>query len=95
MQPPPQDPRRLRRELCRLNWSIHCLLGSRATVVLLLDRKDRQLAQLRRERDAYADALQDAAPDLYALCEQERRDYDDPIRALQWAQKREIGGDDV
>lgn len=91
MQPPPNDPRRLRKEVFRLDWAIHCLLGSRATVVILLDRKDRQLIQLRRERDAYAMALQDMAPELFALCEEERRQFDDPIKALKWASRTEFG----
>lgn len=92
MQPPPNDPRKLRRELCRLNWALHCILGSRAQLVILLDHKDRQVAQMRRERDAYANALEALDADLFALCEQERRDYDDPIKALKWAQRRD-GGD--
>jgi hypothetical protein len=92
MQPLPQDPRKLRRELCRLNWSLHCILGVRAKLVLLVDRKDKQIAQIRRERDAYADALEAIDPALFELCEQERRDYDNPIKALEWAQR--TGGDD-
>jgi len=92
LQPPPQDKRKLRRELCRLNWALHCLLNSRAKLVILVDRKDRQVIQLRRERDAYAVALEAIDPELFELCEQERRAYDDPIRALEWAQR--TGGDE-
>lgn len=94
MQPPPQDAKRLRRELTRINWALHCLHGVRSKLVVLLDRKDLQVNELRRQRDAYACALQDMDPEAYASAELERLDWDDPIRALRWSQ-RQGGTDDV
>lgn len=91
LQPPPQDKRKLRKELTRLNYAIRILHGRRADAVVLLDRYDRRLTLLRRERDAYANALQDMDPEAYASAEEERREWDDPKKALSWSQRG--GGD--
>lgn len=93
LQPPPQDKKKLKRECTRLAWAIHCLQNSRAKLVLLLDRKTTQLHRLRREHDEFANALQDMDPQAFDDVEAQRREWDDPIRALQWAQKADV--DDV
>ena len=93
LQPPPQDKKKLKRECTRLAWAIHCLQNSRAKLVLLLDRKTTQLHRLRREHDDLANALQDMDTQAFDDVEAQRREWDDPIRALQWAQKTDI--DDV
>jgi hypothetical protein len=94
LQPPPSDKAKLRKELTRLNYAIRVLHGRRATLVVLLDRQDQQLVLLRRQRDAYANALQDLDPEAYASAEAQRREWDDPKKALAWA-SREGGTDDV
>jgi hypothetical protein len=91
-QPPPNDKRKLRKELYRLNWALHCLHGVRSKLVLLLDRKDAQLIALRRERDAYANALQDLDPEAYEAAEQDRRDMDNPRRAIEWELRGSFDG---
>lgn len=93
MQPPPADLKQLAKECTRLAWSIHCLQNTRAQSVLILERQTTKLIQLRRQHDAYACALQDADPAAFARVEQQRREWDDPIRALQWAERGSI--DDV
>jgi hypothetical protein len=87
MQPPPQDARKLKKELTRLNWSLRLVVAARATLVVLVDRKDKQIAELRRQRDAYADALQSMDPVLYEQAEQQRRDWDNPKLLLEWASR--------
>jgi hypothetical protein len=87
MQPPPADKRKLAKECTRLAWSIHCLQNVRARSVLILERQTSKLIQLRRQHDEYACALQDADPVLFAEVEQQRREWDDPIAALKWAEK--------
>jgi hypothetical protein len=86
-QPMPQDARKLKKELTRLNWSLRLVVASRATLVVLVDRKDKQIAELRRQRDAYADALQSMDPELFEQAEQQRRDWDNPKLLLEWAQR--------
>jgi hypothetical protein len=87
MQPPPQDKRQLAKECTRLAWSIHCLQNTRAKSVLILERQTAKLIELRRQHDAYACALQDMDPEMFANIEAQKREWDDPIRALQWAEK--------
>jgi hypothetical protein len=87
MQPPPQDARKLKKLLTKLNWDLRLVVASRADLVVLADRRDRQIAKLRRERDAYADALQSMDPELYEQAEQQRRDWDNPKLLLEWAQR--------
>lgn len=87
MQPLPTDKWKLRKELTRLNFALHCLHGVRSKLAVLLDRKDAQLVQTRRQRDAVANALQDLDPELYAVAEQERRDMDNPRKAIEWSMR--------
>jgi hypothetical protein len=87
MQPIPQDARKLKKLLTKLNWDLRLVVASRADLVVLTDRRDKQIARLRRERDAYADALQSMDPELYEQAEQQRRDWDNPKLLLEWAQR--------
>jgi hypothetical protein len=93
LQPPPQDKRKLKRECTRLAWAIHCLQNLRAKSVLIVERQTAKLHQLRREHDEYAMALQDMDPAAFDDVEAQRREWDDPIKALQWAQRGDV--DDV
>jgi hypothetical protein len=86
MHPPPQDAQNLYRECTRLAWALHCLLGARAKLVIVVDRYDQRVATMRRQHDEYSAALEALSPELHARAEERRRDYDDPIRALKWAQ---------
>jgi hypothetical protein len=95
MQPPPQNPRKLKHECTRLAWALHILQNERSKLVTLCERKTAQVIALRRQHDAYACALQDADPVLYAEVEAQKREWDDPIKALQWASRREFGGDNA
>lgn len=90
MQPPPQDKRKLAKECTRLAFAIHCLQNTRAKSVLILERQTAKLIQLRRQHDEYANALQDMDPALFAIVEQRKREWDNPIAALQWAERGSI-----
>ncbi len=87
MHPPPQDAQKLYRECTRLAWAIHCHLASRAKLAVLLDRSDVKLHAWRRQHDEYSAALEALSPELHARAEERRRDYDDPLKALKWAQR--------
>lgn len=93
LQPPPNDPRKLKKECTRIAWALHCLQEQRAKLVVLCERKTAQMIALRRQHDAYSCALQDMDPVLFAEVEQRKRDWDDPGKALAWAQRGDI--DDV
>lgn len=87
MQPPPQDANALAKTLYRLRWELKLLHNKRAPLVVLLDRYDSALVRLRRQYDEYAAALEALDPQMFAQLEDDRREFDDPKRALEWAQR--------
>jgi hypothetical protein len=89
MQPPPNEPWKLRREWNRLHQAICVLLNRRADLAVLLDRKDRKLADLRRQREEIGFVLQDLSPEMWERCEEDLAHHrNDPIAALKWALQR-------
>lgn len=93
MHPPPQDAKKVYRELIRLSWQLHCLGNERAKLVCVVARYEQKINGLRREHDSYANALQDLDPELFERAEERRRDYDNPRKAIEWAVGRPEGGD--
>lgn len=87
MHPKPQDARSLYRNLTRIAWALHCLQERRARNVIVLDRQDRQVIELRREFDECANALETVDPDLYDRAMERKRDLDNPKKALEWSIK--------
>lgn len=86
-QPKPNNVNALVRECNRLAWAIHCLQNDRAKQSWVLDNMDRKLNRMRREWLEYAAAIEAMSPERFAEVEQWKRQHDDPIAALQHAQK--------
>lgn len=87
MQPESQDPLQLWKACIRLAWLLRHAVHKRANAVLLADRCDKQVNALRRELDMYLAALEAVDPERFASVEQSRREWDDPIKALAFAEK--------
>lgn len=63
----------------------------RAQLVILLDRYDQRVVAMRRQFDEYAAALEALDPERYAALVEDRKQQDNPIAALEWAQKGSKG----
>lgn len=87
MHPKPQDARSLYRNLTRIAWELHVVANRRAPLVIMVDRFDARIIELRRQHDEYALALEAADHDLYARAMERKRDLDNPQKALEWSLK--------